>query len=188
MRSEEDLLGGEEDQLLEGGSDPMLVSPGPPSHAGRAGSRTGSRTGTHPLPDVRSLGDALEPPPPTVVGLQARARLWRPPPLLSVASCNMYLPIPSPLLLIAITVQNAVGNRVTLVLEGGACLRVALPFAPTGPLAMAALQALHEVLPVDTWWALYACWLSTSGKAAVQRRQQHLYFMLGNQINALLSV
>ena len=84
MRSEEDLVGGGEEELLDSSSDPMLVSPGPPSHAGRAGSRTGSRVGTHPLPDVRSLGDALE-PLPTVVGLQARGAA--PPVLLCSGGC-----------------------------------------------------------------------------------------------------
>lgn len=39
--------------------------------------------------------------------------------------------------------QNAVGNRVTLRLAGGGSLRVALPFAPTGPLARAGLEALR---------------------------------------------
>ena len=87
-----------------------------------------------------------------------------------LTGCLLPTPSLTPFPLNAMTVQNAVGNRVTLVLEGGTCLRVALPFAPTGPLAVAALQALHEVLPVDTWWALYARWLSTSGKQAVQRR------------------
>lgn len=55
------------------------------------------------------------------------------------------------------------GNRVTLLLAGGASVRLALPFAPTGPLARQALQALHAALPGDAWWALYAAWLSSGG-------------------------
>lgn len=56
------------------------------------------------------------------------------------------------------------GNRVTLQLAGGSSTRVALPFAPTGPLATAAMEALHAVLPADTYWALYARWLAEPGE------------------------
>ena len=59
--------------------------------------------------------------------------------------------------------QYAVGNRVTLLLADGGSQRVALPFAPTGPLATAAMQALQALLPADTWWALYSRWLSAQG-------------------------
>lgn len=55
------------------------------------------------------------------------------------------------------------GSRVTLQLVGGGSTRVALPFAPTGPLATAAIEALHAVLPADTYWALYARWLTEGG-------------------------
>lgn len=65
--------------------------------------------------------------------------------------------------------QNAVGNRVTLQLVGGGSMRVALPFAPTGPLATAALEALHVVLPADTYWALYARWLTECGWGLLAR-------------------
>lgn len=65
--------------------------------------------------------------------------------------------------------QNAVGNRVTLQLAGGGALRVALPFAPSGPLARACLEALHAVLPAETSWALYARWLCTEGAAGAGR-------------------
>lgn len=59
--------------------------------------------------------------------------------------------------------QNAVGDRVTLQLAGGGVTRVALRFAPTGPLAVAAMEALHMVLPAETYWGLYARWLATDG-------------------------
>ncbi|KAI3425098.1 hypothetical protein D9Q98_008476 [Chlorella vulgaris] len=65
-----------------------------------------------------------------------------------------------------IGMQNAVGNRVTLLLAGGGSVRVALPFAPKGPLAKSAMEALHEVLPADLWYALYSAWLSTEGSCS----------------------
>lgn len=68
--------------------------------------------------------------------------------------------------------QNAVGNRVTLALAGGGALRVALPFAPSGPLASACLQALHAVLPAEASWALYARWLCTEGATSADADAQ----------------
>jgi anaphase-promoting complex subunit 1 len=68
--------------------------------------------------------------------------------------------------------QNAVGNRVTLQLAGGGNTRVALPFAPTGPLATSAMEALHAVLPADTYWALYARWLTEGGASSADAEAQ----------------
>lgn len=121
----------------------MLMSPAAPhkrgssSSGGRSGAAASHSWHQAPppaqpdfMPDVRSLGEALE-VPRTVVDL-----------------------------------QNAVGNRVTLRLSGGGSLRVSLPCAPTGPLAKAGLQALQEVLPGETWWALYGRWLATEGSSS----------------------
>ncbi|PSC69420.1 anaphase-promoting complex subunit 1 isoform X2 isoform B [Micractinium conductrix] len=68
--------------------------------------------------------------------------------------------------------QHAVGNRVTLRLAGGGEARVALRFAPTGPLARAGLDALHAALPEDAWWALYARWLATEGSTSGDADEQ----------------
>jgi len=43
--------------------------------------------------------------------------------------------------------QDAVGDKVTVVLQNGEAVRVALPFALAGPLPKLALDALHHVLP-----------------------------------------
>ncbi|KAL4443950.1 hypothetical protein ABPG75_011687 [Micractinium tetrahymenae] len=71
-----------------------------------------------------------------------------------------------------VDLQNAVGNRVTLRLAGGGRLRVALPFAPTAPLAKAGLEALQAALPGETWWALYACWLAAPGSTSGDAEEQ----------------
>lgn len=68
--------------------------------------------------------------------------------------------------------QDAVGNRVTLVGRDGAALRVSLPFAPSSQLAIAALDALRCVLP-EVWWKLYAQWLATPGGPAAPPPELH---------------
>lgn len=142
--------------------DMMLVSPAPRAAAPQSA-----------LPDVRSLAEALE-PPPVVVGLQVRRWRWAVRLLLAVVWLGLAKvigwcrpsaaahPCPMPCCL-----QNAVGDRVTLQLAGGGALRVALRCAPTSPLAVSALEALHAVLPGDTYWAVYARWLATEGGAGL---------------------
>ena len=50
--------------------------------------------------------------------------------------------------------QDAVGNRVTVVLQTCEAVRVALPFAPAGPLPKLALDALRSVLPARVFHSL----------------------------------
>ena len=169
VRSEDALAGSDDD------GDAMLVSPAPrASRPTLPPEEAGAGPVLDRLPDVQSLADALEPPPvvvglqvgsaqpPTVpgwgLGQQCRSR-WL---LVIFHSCRCTVPShpPAPLH----PLQSAVGNRVTLQLAGGGALRVALPLAPTGPLAAAAMEALHTVLPADTYWGLYTRWLAEGGE------------------------
>ena len=50
--------------------------------------------------------------------------------------------------------QDAVGDRVTVVLQNDEAVRVALPFTPVGPLPKLALDALQHVLPSGLFHSL----------------------------------
>ena len=60
--------------------------------------------------------------------------------------------------------QDAVGSRVTLVLEHGHTVRVDVRSAPAGRLALAACQALAEVLPPATWHAMNSKYILRRGR------------------------
>lgn len=59
--------------------------------------------------------------------------------------------------------QDAVGERVTVVLQSGQAIRVALPFAPAGPLPKLALDALQRILPSGLYHSLASKHLLTPG-------------------------
>ena len=59
--------------------------------------------------------------------------------------------------------QDAVGDRVTVMLQSGGAVRVALPFAPVGPLPKLALEALQQVLPSGLYHSLATKHLLTAG-------------------------
>ncbi len=60
--------------------------------------------------------------------------------------------------------QDAVGSRVTLVLEHGHTVRVDVQSAPAGRLPRAACQALAEVLPPATWHAMTSKYILRRGR------------------------
>ncbi len=62
--------------------------------------------------------------------------------------------------------QDAVEDRVTVMLQSGEAVRVALPFAPAGPLPKLALDALHQVLPTGLFHSLATKHLLSPGDAA----------------------
>ena len=64
--------------------------------------------------------------------------------------------------------QDAVKDRVTVVLQSGEAVRVALPFAPAGPLPKLALDALHQVLPTGLFHSLATKHLLSPGDATRQ--------------------
>lgn len=64
--------------------------------------------------------------------------------------------------------QDAVEDRVTVVLQSGEAVRVALPFAPAGPLPKLALDALHQVLPTGLFHSLATKHLLSPGDATRQ--------------------
>jgi len=64
--------------------------------------------------------------------------------------------------------QDAVEDRVTVVLQSGEAVRVALPFAPAGPLPKLALDALHQVLPTGLFHSLATKHLLSPGNATRQ--------------------
>lgn len=72
-------------------------------------------------------------------------------------------------------VQDAVGNRVTLLKRDGSMQRVALLFGDIAPLPLATFRALRAVLPPDTWWKMYGVWLAETGasssKSALEEEQ-----------------
>lgn len=70
-------------------------------------------------------------------------------------------------------VQDAVGNRVTVVLQNGEAVRVALPFAPARPLPKLALDALRSVLPAPLFHSLCVKHLLLPG--AVLQMMHHLH-------------
>eukprot|EP00887_Chlorella_sp_A99_P005912 scaffold29.g5912.t1 len=127
-----DPAGSDSDQEM------ALESPSPAPAAAASVSRRLSD-----LPDVRALGDALEPAADVVA------------------------------------LKNAVGNRVTLQLQDGREARIALPFAPSSPLARAALQALQSVLPTNTWWLIYGAWLAAEGGGATGDADQQWQALAG---------
>ena len=78
-------------------------------------------------------------------------------------------------------VQDAVGNRVTVVLQNGEAVRVALPFAPVGPLPRLALDALQQVLPTGLYHSLATKQLLSPGSFQNVCRQpspQTLYLLI----------
>ncbi|KAL0039031.1 hypothetical protein WJX77_005730 [Trebouxia sp. C0004] len=64
------------------------------------------------------------------------------------------------------SLQGAVEDRVTVVLQSGEAVRVALPFAPAGPLPKLALDALHHVLPTGLFHLLATKHLLSPGAAS----------------------
>ena len=60
--------------------------------------------------------------------------------------------------------QDAVGSRVTLVLEHGHTVRVDVKSAPAGRLPRAACQALAEVLPPATWHTMNSKYILRRGR------------------------
>ena len=66
-------------------------------------------------------------------------------------------------------VQDAVGNRVTLLKRDGSMQRVALLFGDIAPLPLATFRALQAVLPPDTWWKMYGVWLAETGASSSKR-------------------
>ena len=155
----------------EGDADMMIESPMPAPAMEAVG---------RGLPGVRELVEALE-QPLEVVGLEVRSA-WR---VLqrhtrtaasgSVSARNaaqqrMQLGF---LRIRPLCVQDAVGNRVSLLMRGGARLRVALPYAATAcPLTAAVLEAVSDVLPSATWWRLYARWLGSDASCSAAADEQ----------------
>jgi hypothetical protein len=64
--------------------------------------------------------------------------------------------------------QEAVGNRVTVMLPAGGSVRMALLLAPSSQLASSCLEALLAALPGDIWWHIFASWLAKKGVSASQ--------------------
>ena len=64
--------------------------------------------------------------------------------------------------------QDAVEDRVTVVLQSGEAVRVALPFAPAGPLPKLALDALQQVLPTGLFHSFAIKHLLSPGNATRQ--------------------
>ncbi|KAL3147502.1 hypothetical protein ABBQ38_014558 [Trebouxia sp. C0009 RCD-2024] len=72
--------------------------------------------------------------------------------------------------------KDAVGNRVTVVLQSGEALRVALPFAPAGPLPKLALDALRSVLPAPLFHSLSVKHLLLPGSANGHVKEEWAHF------------
>ncbi len=66
------------------------------------------------------------------------------------------------------SMQDAVGNRVTLRLQDGTSWRFSLPFTPVSPLPGLALDCLAAALPERTWHSLLSCHLTTPGQTKWQ--------------------
>lgn len=64
--------------------------------------------------------------------------------------------------------QDAAGNRVTVVGRDGCSVRVCLPFAPASQLVTSALDALRAALPPAVCWRLHGEWLASNGESFVE--------------------
>lgn len=75
---------------------------------------------------------------------------------------------------ILVHMQDAVADRLTVVLHSGEAVRVALPFAPAEPLPRLALEALAQVLPAGLYHSIASKQLMSPGLPSFQ----HLPFSL----------
>ena len=80
--------------------------------------------------------------------------------------------------------QDAVGNRVTLLKRDGSMQRVALPFGEVAPLPLATFRALRAVLPPDTWWKMYGVWLAETGASSTSATEEEQWRILTGLVAA----